>query len=175
MRGSKDAPGGDAPAAARRRRSRAPTTGRSTSDVARGWGANLALRASTLASIGAFDENAPTGAGDEEEWEERYLAAGGRIRYLATAALDHRRNAADSRLRALAIAAARRGASARRYDERRGVAPPMRAELRTFAGCVWHALARRCANGPVMAAHSARADRGGARSRAGAQPRAGGR
>ncbi len=124
-------------------------------DVARGWGANLAIRASTLAGIGAFDENAPTGAGDEEEWEERYLAAGGRIRYVAAAALDHRRSAADSRLRALAIAAARRGASARRYDERRGVAPPIRTELRTFAGCVWHALARRCANGPVMAAHSA--------------------
>jgi GT2 family glycosyltransferase len=124
-------------------------------DVRRGWGANLAVRRSTLERVGPFDESVPTGAGDEEEWEERYLATGGRIRYVAAAALDHRRNAADSRVRALALAAARRGASARRYDERRGAAPPLAAELRTLAGCVWHTIARRCANGPVMAAHSA--------------------
>jgi GT2 family glycosyltransferase len=124
-------------------------------DVPRAWGANLAIRREAFAAAGTFDERAPTGAGDEEEWEERYLAAGGRIRYVAAAGLDHRRSAADSRLRALAAAAARRGWSARRYDERRGCAPALGAELWTLAGCIAHTVMRRCANGPVMAAHSA--------------------
>jgi len=124
-------------------------------DVDRAWGANLAIRRSAMDATGPFAEHAPTGAGDEEEWEERYLEAGGRIRYLAAAGLDHRRAAADASLRALAIAAARRGASARRYDERRGTAPAPGAELRTLAGCVWHTFRRRCANGPLLAAHSA--------------------
>jgi GT2 family glycosyltransferase len=124
-------------------------------DVARGWGANLAIRRSALAAVGAFNEQDPVGAGDEEEWEERHLAAGGRIRYVAAAGLDHRRTAADATVRALSAAAARRGASARRYDERRGAAPTLASELRAFAGCIWHTARRRCANGPVLAAHSA--------------------
>ena len=134
-RASRAARHGDVRAVANRRRSRTPTTARSTATDAR-VGREPRDPRGHVAGIGTFDESAPTGAGDEEEWEERHLAAGGRIRYVAAAALDHRRSAADSRVHALAIAAARRGASARRYDERRGVAPPLRAELRTFAGCV---------------------------------------
>jgi GT2 family glycosyltransferase len=124
-------------------------------DVRRAWGANLAIRRAAIERVGAFDVRRSVWSGDEEEWEDRYLATGGRIRYLAAAGLDHRRTAADSSLRALAVAAARRGVAARRFDVDRGLAPSLPRELRTFAGCVWHTARRRCAYGPVMAAHSA--------------------
>ncbi|MGA2471572.1 MAG: glycosyltransferase family 2 protein [Solirubrobacteraceae bacterium] len=124
-------------------------------DVSRAWGANLALRQSAFTTVGPFDERRPAGSGDEEDWEERYLASGGRIRYLAAAGLDHRRNARDSALRALCRAAAHRGVASRRYDESRGETPSLGQELRTLIGCVWHTLRRRCANGPPMVAHTA--------------------
>ena len=64
------------------------------------WGANLALRRSALARAGGFDP-ARSGPGDEEEWERRLRAAGGRIRYLAAAGVDHRRTGADARIAGL--------------------------------------------------------------------------
>ena len=81
------------------------------------WGANLALRRSALARAGGFDP-ARSGPGDEEEWERRLRAAGGRIRYLAAAGVDHRRTGrrrADRRPRArrLAPRAASRAATTR--------------------------------------------------------------
>ena len=124
-------------------------------DVVSGWGANLAIRAETFRTFGRFDEQLPVGTGDELEWEQHYLDAGGRIRYAAAAALYHRRAPADATLWALARAAARRGVTARRFDERTSAAPALRSELRTLAGCIWHTFGRRCANGPVLAAHSA--------------------
>lgn len=123
-------------------------------DVLRGWSANLAIRRGAFAKIGLFDEQRPVGAGDEEEWEERYLAAGGRIRYVAAAGLVHRRSARDARQVALARAAARRGGMSRNYDEFKGTAPSLGFELRGLAGAVWHTVRRRCANGPLMVAHS---------------------
>ncbi|MGD0198613.1 MAG: glycosyltransferase [Solirubrobacteraceae bacterium] len=124
-------------------------------EVMQAWGANLAIRRTALALAGRFDEAAPVGAGDEEEWEERYRARGGRIRYVGLAGLAHRRAAGDASLPALSRAAFRRGFTARRFDARRGVAPSLPAELRSFTGCLWHTIRRRCWNGPVMAAHSA--------------------
>jgi GT2 family glycosyltransferase len=118
------------------------------------WGANLALRRSALERLGPFPEG-ETGAGDEEEWLRRHRAAGGRVRYVAAAGLDHRRAGRDARLPGLAQAAFRRGRTARRYDERRGRTPDPAAELRVVAGCAWHAVRRRCANGVVMGAHAA--------------------
>jgi glycosyltransferase involved in cell wall biosynthesis len=123
-------------------------------DVAVGWSANLAIRRAALETVGGFDEDIEVGAGDEEEWQERYRSTGGRVRYVAAAALDHRRAGADARLPALARAQYRRGRAARRQDVRKGLAPPLRAELRTVAGCCWHTVRRRCANGIVMAAHA---------------------
>jgi GT2 family glycosyltransferase len=117
------------------------------------WGANMAIRRSALERLGPFEEG-DTGAGDEEEWVRRYRQAGGRVRYVAAAGLDHRRAGRDAHLPALARAAYQRGRTARRYDERRGEAPPPARELRTLAGCAWHAVRRRCANGVVMAAHT---------------------
>ena len=118
------------------------------------WGSNMAVRRSAFERVGAFDETI-AGCGDEEDWERRYRALGGRVRYVAAAIVFHRRTAADSRLRTLARAAHGRGRAARRYDAHRGAAPPLGVELRVLAGCLWHTLRRGCANGIVMAAHSA--------------------
>lgn len=114
----------------------------------------MAIRRSALERVGRFDERL-AGRGDEEEWERRCTAAGGRIRYLAKAGLVHRRTPADATLRMLARAAYGHGRAARRNDVRKGAAPTIRAELRTLAGCAWHTVRRRCANGVVMGAHTA--------------------
>jgi GT2 family glycosyltransferase len=118
------------------------------------WSANMAIRRTAFERVGGFDETI-RGHGDEEEWERRYLAAGGRIRYVAGAALEHRRAAADATVRALARAAYHHGRAARRTDIRKRAAPPLSSELRILAGCAWHTVRRRCGNGIVMAAHSA--------------------
>ncbi len=123
-------------------------------DVPLVWGANLAIRSSAFDRLGGFDETV-VGTGDEEDWLRRYREQGGRIRYLADAGLVHRRSAADARLGRLARAAFTRGRQARRYDARRGAAPPLRREFGTLAGCTWHTLRRRCALGIVSAAHTA--------------------
>ncbi len=123
-------------------------------DVGHAWGANMTIRRSAIDRAGRFDE-AHVGAGDEEGWERRLLAAGGRIRYVAAAALDHRRAGDDARLRALARAAHVRGRTARRFDAGEGRAPALAAEARVLAGCLAHTVRFRCANGLVLAAHSA--------------------
>jgi GT2 family glycosyltransferase len=139
-------------------RERPPITtldlGESDRDTELVWGANMALRRRALELAGPFDESL-SGRGDEEDWERAVRANGGVVRYVADAGLHHRRTAADSRLRRLAAAAYEQGRQARRFDTRRGSQPPMGQELRTFAGCVWHVLRRRCLNGLVLAAHSA--------------------
>ena len=60
-----------------------------------------------------------------------------------------RRGCARPRTRARRL---RAGAQLARYDARKGVAPPVTAELRTLAGCLWHTVRRRCGNGIVMTA-----------------------
>jgi GT2 family glycosyltransferase len=123
-------------------------------DVRFVWGANMAMRRSAFERIGMFDPGL-LGRGDEEEWLLRYRGAGGRIRYLAAAAIDHRRTASDSRLRALTKAAYQQGREVRHHDRRIGKARPVTAELRTLAGCAWHTVRRQCAYGIVMGARTA--------------------
>jgi GT2 family glycosyltransferase len=123
-------------------------------DVRFVWGANMAIRTRAFERIGGFDETI-FARGDEEDWQRRYAADGGRVRYLAAAGLDHRRSASDSTVRMLAHAAYGHGRAARRYDRRKGTAPPIRGELRTLAGCAWHTVRRRCAFGIVLGAHTA--------------------
>jgi GT2 family glycosyltransferase len=118
------------------------------------WAANMAVRRSAFERVGLFDETI-TGRGEEEEWERRHAAAGGRIRYLAAAALEHRRVPDDATVRALSRAGYHLGQSARRYDTRKGTAPSMAGEVRTLVGCAWHTVRRRCAYGIVMGAHAA--------------------
>jgi GT2 family glycosyltransferase len=118
------------------------------------WGANLALRRSALDRVGRFDPGLG-GAGDEEDWQHRLRAAGGRIRYVAAAGVDHRRTGADARLPRLARAGFHRGRYARRYDLRKGIRPSLGTELRVLGGCVWHTVRRRCGVGIVLTAQSA--------------------
>ena len=122
-------------------------------DVATAWGANMTVRRSAIARAGRFDE-ARELYGDEQEWQGRLLAAGGRIRYVAAAALHHRRAGDDARLRALAAAAYRRGASSRRFDVFKDRAPSLPRELRVLAGCAAHTVRFACPNGIVLTAHS---------------------
>jgi GT2 family glycosyltransferase len=122
-------------------------------DCEHAWGANMAVRRSAIERAGAFDE-ARELYGDEQEWQARVKAAGGRIRYVAAAALDHRRAGDDARLRSLCRAAHRRGEASRRFDEFKGEAPLLAHELRVLAGCIVHGPRRACMNGPVMTAHS---------------------
>jgi GT2 family glycosyltransferase len=129
------------------------------------WGANMAIRRAALERVGPFDA-ALADAGDEQEWQERMLRAyaadaggaanGGRpIRYVAAAAVEHRRVGPDARLRALARATHARGRASRRFDASRGRAPALTGELLTLAGCVGHVLRYRCPAGLTMVAHSA--------------------
>src|SRR3954469_11416603 len=119
-------------------------------DAPHAWGANLAVRRAAFERVGLFDP-ARELYGDEQEWLDRYA---GPVRYVATAALDHRRAGDDARLGSLARAAYRRGEASRRYDVFKGAAPSLAAELRTLAGTLVHGPRFACMNGPVLAAHS---------------------
>lgn len=123
-------------------------------DIERVWGTNMAIRRTAFERVGLFDEGL-SGRGDEEEWELRYIADGGRIRYLASAGLDHRRAPPDARLRALTRDAFEQGRQSRRHDVSSGTTRTVKAELRILAGCTWHTIRRRCAYGLVMGARAA--------------------
>jgi len=122
-------------------------------DAPHAWGANMTLRRSALDAVGTFDESRHL-YGDEQEWQDRWRATGGRIRYVAAAGLDHRRAGDDARLRSLCAAAYRRGRASRRYDVFQRRQPSTGAELRTLIGCAVHGPRFACMNGPVLAAHS---------------------
>ncbi len=122
-------------------------------DAPHAWGANMTLRRSAIDRVGPFDESRHL-YGDEQEWQDRWRATGGRLRYVAAAALDHRRAGDDARLRALCGAAYRRGRASRRFDVFQRRHPGTGAELRTLLGCLVHGPRFACMNGPVLAAHS---------------------
>jgi glycosyltransferase involved in cell wall biosynthesis len=123
-------------------------------DVELVWGANMAADRAAFDLAGTFDAGVPYGF-DEDMWERRLRAAGGRIVYIAAAGLVHRRDTRDSRLRPLMRAAYKRGRALRAYVEHRGAAPSAKRELRVLAGCVVHIFRFRCANGLLLSAHSA--------------------
>src|SRR4051812_481899 len=120
-------------------------------DAPHAWGANLAVRRAAFERVGLFDP-ARELYGDEQEWLDRYA---GPVRYVAGAALDHRRAGDDARLTALARAAYRRGQASRRYDVFKGTPPSLARELVTLAGTLAHGPRFVCMNGPVLAAHQA--------------------
>jgi glycosyltransferase involved in cell wall biosynthesis len=117
------------------------------------WGANMAIDRDAFELAGMFDPGVAYGF-DEDMWERRLRAAGGRIMYLARAGLVHRRDRRDARLRALATEAYRRGRNLRAYSEYAGYAPSPARELRVLAGCVYHTFRYRCGNGILLTAHS---------------------
>jgi len=139
-------------------RERPPITsfdlGPADADAPVAWGANMAVRRAALERAGRFDE-AIGGSGDEVEWQGRVRAAGGRVRYVAGAAVEHRRAGDDARLRALVRAAYARGRPARREDVREGRAPGLARELRVLAGSLAHVVRFACPNGLVLAAQAA--------------------
>jgi GT2 family glycosyltransferase len=118
------------------------------------WSANLAVRRRALERVGPFDASLDI-YGDEEDWQHRLHALGGRVLYTPVAGVDHRRTGGDARLGGLARAAWRRGRHSRRYDVRKGTSKPLAGELRVLAGCVWHIARRRCGVGIVLTALSA--------------------
>src|SRR3954467_11548571 len=66
-------------------------------DAPHAWGANLAIRRAAFERVGRFDAARPL-YGDEQEWQDRLRASERpRIRYVAGAALDHRRAGDDAR------------------------------------------------------------------------------
>jgi GT2 family glycosyltransferase len=150
---------GDAPRSCGREQPPVTTLelGDADTDAEFAWGANMAIRRSALERGGPFDATLEVGSGDEQEWQEqlREREPRTRVRYVAGAALDHRRSGADARLRALVRSAYGRGRAARRFDVRRGRAPSPARELVTLAGCAGHVLRRRCPAGLTMVAHSA--------------------
>ena len=107
--------------------------------------------------IGPFDE-ALGGAGDEEDWQRRLRAAGGRVGYVAAAGVDHRRAGRDAQLRSLARAAVL--PRPRRAPLRR--LPRPRARARAPSCGRWPA-----ASGTSCAAAAASAIDADARSRSG--------
>jgi glycosyltransferase involved in cell wall biosynthesis len=136
---------------------------------------NMAIRRDAFERVGPFAESlglyadeaeriaaATAGAapaagffGDEEEWQDRHRATGGRILYVAGARLDHVRVGTAARTGALVRAAYARGRVARRWSESRGGAPSLARELRVLAGSAWHLVGRRCMNGLLFAADAA--------------------
>jgi GT2 family glycosyltransferase len=136
--------------------------GAQDTDARYAWGANMAIRRSALQRVGPFDVSLEHG-GDEQEWQDRMRTSspGGasaeaeRVLYVARAAVDHRRVGADASLGSLGRGAHARGRAARRFDLRRGQAPPVARELRTLAGCAGHVIRHRCPAGLIMVAHSA--------------------
>jgi glycosyltransferase involved in cell wall biosynthesis len=118
------------------------------------WGANMALDRRALEVAGRFDPGVPYGF-DEDMWERRLRAAGGRIVYLARAGLVHRRDPRDARVGPLVRESYRRGRALRRYVEHRGDPPSLPAELRVLTGCVFHVFRYGCGNGILLTAHSA--------------------
>src|SRR4051794_29495089 len=124
-------------------------------DAPHAWGANLAIRRAAFDRVGLFDASREL-YGDEQEWQDRLRASERpRIRYVAAAALDHRRAGDDARLGELARASYRRGQASRRYDVFKGAPPSLARELVTFAGTLAHGPRFACMNGPVLAAHQA--------------------
>ena len=122
-------------------------------DAPHAWGANFAVRRSAIDRVGRFD--ATLGLyGDEQEWQARLRAVGGRTRWLPAAALDHRRAGDDAHVAALARAARFRGRAARREDVFKNEAPPLWRELRVLGGTLLHGVRFRCANGPILTAHT---------------------
>lgn len=116
------------------------------------WGANMAVRRSALAQVGAFDEELPI-SGDEQEWEERLLDAGGKIRYIADAWLWHLRTQEDLRLTTMMRRRFIRGMHRIFYLRKRGLPlPTVRGELISALRVVGHAVRRRCAWGLLAAA-----------------------
>ena len=110
----------------------------------------MAIGREAFERVGPFNE-AISGHGDEEDWLRRLTERGGKVMYIANAAIDHRRVGDDARLRALMRSAFYRGYNLRGFDEREGKAPSLAREARVLAGCGWAPLYANRETGPADA------------------------
>jgi exopolysaccharide biosynthesis WecB/TagA/CpsF family protein len=128
--------------------------GPTDTDADLGWSANMAVRRTWIERVGPFDP-AQDKYGDETEWELRMKAAGGRVRYVADAVVDHRRAGDDARLDRLIRAAYAMGREVRRFEVSQGPGTPLERELFWLAKVLAHIVPRRCTAGLVLAARNA--------------------
>ncbi len=114
------------------------------------WSANMAVRRSAFERVGPFNESVRI-AGDEEEWEVRLRAAGGRILYTPDAWLWHRRTQEDLRFLRLLRVRFRRGRAQARFARIVGQSYRVRTQLLAIARSLAHAARRFCAAGLLTA------------------------
>ncbi len=123
------------------------------SDRGVGWGANLGVRRAWVERAGPFDAGRAL-YGDEQEWQDRVRAAGGRVLWVPDAELDHVRTGSDATVRALARAAYARGPGEPALRRLQGPRAEPGRGAALLARTALHGPLHRCSNGPVMAAHS---------------------
>jgi GT2 family glycosyltransferase len=114
------------------------------------WGANLALRRSALDRVGPFLQERK-GMGDEEEWEDRLLAAGGHTLYLPDAWLWHRRTQAELGRRYLMRRSYRFGYDQVPYRQGRGYRVTIFSEMTRVIRGLGHAALFGCFYGLLRA------------------------
>lgn len=105
------------------------------------WGGNMVLRRGALERVGLLREGLPIQ--QEWEWQQRLLAAGGRIVYLTDAWLWHRRRHTDLRFAPMLLEFFRRG------YVKGALGPPVIAQvvIRKAAASLLHAARARCTRG----------------------------
>lgn len=113
------------------------------------YGANLALRPTSLELGGPFREG--MGRGDEEEWEGRLLAAGGHILYLPEAWVWHRRTQAQLGWRDLMWRSYRQGYSHVPYLLSTGARLTVPREVAVVLRGLGHAACLGCFGGLLRA------------------------
>jgi GT2 family glycosyltransferase len=105
------------------------------------WGANMAIRRSSVERVGPFREG--LARAQEWEWEQRLLDTGGRIVYVPGAWLWHvgrrRRTVREAFLRGVMVG-------------RRRKSTPLSRAARYVAGALGHAVRSRCRHGVVEGA-----------------------
>jgi glucosyl-dolichyl phosphate glucuronosyltransferase len=114
---------------------------------------NMLIRARAFESTGPFDESLQ-GWGDETEWMIRHRRTGGRVIYLPTVPIWHRRRATDLRLSKRLGRFYRIGRSLARLDGKVGRPMPVVTHIALVPRLLAHAARRRCSGGVTQAARS---------------------
>jgi GT2 family glycosyltransferase len=114
------------------------------------WSANMAVSRAAIDEVGLFNE-ALRIAGDEEEWEMRLAAAGGRIIYTPDAWLWHRRTQEDLGFWRLIRVRFRRGRAQAKFAHMTGHSYQTRTQLRAVVRSLAHAARCFCCGGLLAA------------------------
>jgi glycosyltransferase involved in cell wall biosynthesis len=122
--------------------------GDAETDIGEVWGMNMAIRRFAFDAVGPFRPGLRWH--QEWEWEQRLLAAGGRIVYVPGAGLAHRRGRGDLRVPALAWEFLQRGYLLGTLGKH---VPPREAARQAWAQ-LRHGLRGRCTRGITEAART---------------------